>query len=132
MILDEFQEKSHVPTMVEIDKDIVPVIEEEQQIQLLRIAQESLANVDKHAQAEQVEVSLKRDGKMISLCISDDGHGFDPAHNIGDGAQHLGLKIMRGRVERVGGSLTIQSKPGTGTQVTARVPYTHTNGEFAK
>lgn len=132
MTVKDFQEKTNVRATLELDEDIVSLIQEEQQIQLLRIAQESLTNVDKHAQAELVEVSMIKEGNMISLCISDDGRGFDPAHITGDGAQHLGLKIMRGRVDRVGGSLTIQSQRGVGTQVTARVSCSHTNGIIAK
>jgi two-component system nitrate/nitrite sensor histidine kinase NarX len=120
--LQDFQEKSNVAASLEVDDSCLSEISKEEQIQLLRITQESLTNVRKHAEATAAEVSLTKNGEMITLSISDDGKGFDPANVVEDGTPHLCLKIMRGRVERVGGSLTIQSQPDHGTQIIVRVP----------
>jgi signal transduction histidine kinase len=88
-----------------------------------RIAQEALHNAVKYAQAEKIEVSVGRegpDGSSISLTVSDNGIGFEPA---GDSVNWgLGLLSMRERAQLAGGSWEIRSKPGKGTTVRARVP----------
>jgi signal transduction histidine kinase len=84
-----------------------------------RIAQEALHNVVKHARAAHVEVSLAcRDG-WLRLDIQDDGAGFDAG---GDFPGHLGLRSMRERATQLGGTLLIDSAPGHGTRVVAKVP----------
>jgi signal transduction histidine kinase len=95
-------------------------------IALYRIAQEALNNVVKHARASQVTVRLcysciERDesgmapGLSVLLIIRDDGCGFDPTQVLHD---HLGLGIMQERAHSIGASLTIDSHPGEGSQVT--------------
>ncbi|MEU0914462.1 sensor histidine kinase [Streptomyces althioticus] len=90
---------------------------------LLRIAQEALANTARHAGASRVGVTLSYMGDEVTLDIRDDGRGFDPlavpAHTSSGG---FGLDGMRARAERVAGSLTVESEPGGGTAVSARVP----------
>lgn len=79
------------------------------------IAQEALNNVAKHARADQVWVTLERHPDGASLCIRDDGQGFD-VNTVTP--EHLGLAIMRERTEAIGGKLEIESTPGAGTRVT--------------
>ena len=87
--------------------------------ELYRVAQEALNNVLKHAHAGRVTVRLDaRDGRA-ALEVADDGVGFEPALSGGGG---FGLPGMRERVERLGGSLWIESAPGAGTRVRAEVP----------
>ena len=86
---------------------------------LFRLAQEALANVSKHAEAEQVEITLTRIGGAITMNVADDGRGFDPESAAGKG---LGLRSMRERIEALGGELTVESAPGTGTRLVARWP----------
>lgn len=88
---------------------------------LYRIAQESLANVMKHAKATRVELELTCDGHEITLSIRDRGIGFDLEAVQ---AQHLGLGLvnMRERVRSVRGRLDIQSEPGRGTHITVQIP----------
>jgi len=93
------------------------------EVQLLRIVQEALANVRKHAQASHVDVRFWPAGNAWHVAVQDDGHGFDP--NVPSPAQHgthLGLHIMRERAESVGGTFEISSQPGVGTRVSAAVP----------
>ena len=95
----------------------------EDAIHLYRIVQEALANVARHAKAQEARVSLKeRDGEL-DLEIHDDGVGFaaGPGSNrsAGDG---LGLMGMRERAEHLNGSLAIESAPGKGTTIRVRVP----------
>lgn len=87
---------------------------------LFRIAQEALTNVERHAGARQVEISLVRRGRCLSLCIADDGEGFD-AHGIAQHPQRgIGLRNMMERMEAIGGRLAIDSSP-LGTRVVASI-----------
>ncbi len=88
----------------------------EAKIALYRIAQESLNNVAKHAGASQATVNLHCRPGCVSLCIRDDGSGFDLDRVPPDS---LGLGIMRERAEAIGATLTIESEIGRGTEVTA-------------
>jgi two-component system, NarL family, sensor histidine kinase UhpB len=97
---------------------------------LYRIAQEALANVQKHAGASRVHVRLRFGGDAVRLDVSDDGAGFDPrrladdgvAEGVAAGRSRLGLAGMRERAAIVGGSVDVSSRPGGGTRVTAVVP----------
>jgi signal transduction histidine kinase len=89
---------------------------------LLRIAQEALANVRKHAAASQVTVTLSYLDDVVVLDVADDGVGFDPAATQTGGG--LGLHAMRERVTQFAGSLTIESAPAQGTTVAAELPTT--------
>ncbi|MEZ0107821.1 signal transduction histidine kinase [Catenulispora sp. EB89] len=88
------------------------------QVVTLRIAQEALANVRKHAQAATVTVWLTYGAEQLTLAVEDDGVGMPETPCKG-----FGLRSMRERVEQVGGALTITSAPGAGTRVGAEVPY---------
>jgi two-component system sensor histidine kinase UhpB len=85
---------------------------------LFRIAQESLTNVARHAQAQRVALSLVQDRHGVHLLVRDDGCGYDPARQQGG----LGIFGMRERAALLGGTITIQSKAGQGTVVEMNVP----------
>ena len=91
---------------------------------LLRIAQGSLANVLRHADAARAELTLSYLGDEVALDVVDDGVGFDPraAHREEVDGIAFGLRAMRQRAERQGGSIEIESAPGEGTAVSARIP----------
>lgn len=87
-------------------------------MQILRIVQEALANIRKHAKAQHVRVLLScRDKKEYSLLIEDDGVGFDNQLREGNPGEHIGLSIMQERAQRLGGMLRIESEVGEGTRV---------------
>jgi signal transduction histidine kinase len=88
---------------------------------LYRIVQESLTNVARHAQATHVDVVTERRDKRVIVIVEDDGIGFDPEAAMQ--SSRLGLLGMRERAEMLGGSLAIESTPGTGTTVHVQVPY---------
>ena len=88
------------------------------EVVLLRVCQEALVNVRKHAGARSAAVRLDYDPGAIRLEVSDDGAGFDPARINGG----YGLRGMRTRVAEAGGTLTVRSAPGAGTHVCAMVP----------
>ncbi|GAA1525350.1 sensor histidine kinase [Kribbella lupini] len=90
---------------------------------LLRITQEALANVAKHASAERVGVTLSFIDDEVTLDIRDDGKGFDPLiRTERSSTGGFGLDGMRARAERIAGSLTVESEAGAGTALSARVP----------
>ncbi|MFD7247126.1 sensor histidine kinase [Streptomyces massasporeus] len=98
-------------------------LHEEVAATLLRIAQEALSNISRHAAASRVGVTLSFLGEEVILDIRDDGSGFDPlAVPARTGTGGFGLPGMRARAERIAGSLTVESEPGHGTAVSARVP----------
>ncbi|WP_201776819.1 sensor histidine kinase [Streptacidiphilus anmyonensis] len=104
----------------------------ETELALLRTAQEALANVAKHARARQVALTLSYLEAEVALDVVDDGTGFDPARAAvaaprTDGG--FGLVGMRERIESVAGTLQIESEPGSGTGISARVPAGPTEAE---
>jgi signal transduction histidine kinase len=86
---------------------------------LFRVTQEALTNVAAHAEAKLVEIHVEvRDGSLVTLCISDDGIGFDTAErSVG-----LGLLGMRERVSMLGGEFSVTSTPGEGTTIRVAAP----------
>ena len=98
---------------------IAPPVE----VTLLRVTQEALANVRRHACAREVTVTLSYMGDEVAVDIQDDGRGFVPGMLIGaNPGGGLGLTAMRERVEALGGTLTVESAPGEGTTVVAQLP----------
>ncbi|MFI1018448.1 sensor histidine kinase [Streptomyces sp. NPDC020965] len=90
---------------------------------LLRTAQEALSNASKHASASRVGVTLSFMDGEVALDVRDDGRGFDPLTlPARTGTSGFGLDGMRARATRIAGSLTVESEPGYGTAVSARVP----------
>ncbi|MBI5031418.1 MAG: PAS domain S-box protein [Chloroflexi bacterium] len=90
------------------------------QEELYHIVQEALNNVIRHAHAQSVQVCVQFSQNEIHLQVSDDGIGFD-LENASE-RSGLGLRGMRERVQRIGGTVQIESAPGKGTQVVVRVP----------
>jgi signal transduction histidine kinase len=91
------------------------------QTTMYRVFQEALTNVARHARAQVLAVELKADGTDLELVARDDGVGFDATAALTD-ASALGLHGMRERVALLGGSVEIESSPGHGTTVRARIP----------
>jgi PAS domain S-box-containing protein len=96
---------------------------------LYRIVQESARNMIKHSGARQAHVELNASIEEICLRIADDGAGFDPRSAAGAGG--LGLVSMRERLQLVGGTLSIDSRPAGGTRIDARIPL-YSGGRPAK
>jgi signal transduction histidine kinase len=94
----------------------------ESEAALLRTAQEALANIAKHAHATRAGLTLSYMGDEVLLDVRDDGDGFVPADQIRKSGSGFGLTSMRQRMSQVGGTLEIESEPGHGTAISARVP----------
>jgi len=91
---------------------------------LYRVSQEALTNVARHAQASRVDVSLRRLPKAACLEIKDNGKSFDPERIMHSRkVKRMGLLGMRERIEMVGGTFAIESAPGQGTTLRARIPF---------
>ena len=120
--LKQFAERNGIQAHLEVPEpnlSLSPVAE----LQALRITQEALANVRKHAQATNVCVTLRNVPKGVEMNIKDDGRGFEPTSGFdGNGSGHHGLAGMRERVEGLGGTLTTLAAPGEGTEVRVFLP----------
>ncbi|NLU41235.1 MAG: response regulator [Firmicutes bacterium] len=89
--------------------------------QILRIVQEALTNVRRHAAAKHVTVFVTDTDDRVHLVIRDDGRGFDPRRV--DGTRSFGVRIMQERAAEIGGRLEVVSSPGRGTEVQVEIPY---------
>ena len=95
------------------------------EVALLRVVQEALANVTKHASASRARVTLTYLDDEVTVDIRDDGAGFDPTAPLPEPSEldgGFGLVAMRGRVADLGGTFAVESEPGVGTSVMARLP----------
>ena len=94
------------------------------ELAFLRILQEALRNIEKHASARHIVVRLSKKGEFIRLAIKDDGAGFSPSQSPGnpESKGRLGLISMRERAASVGGTLRVKSVFGAGTEIEAVVP----------
>ena len=91
---------------------------------LLRISQEAIANAMKHSGANQINVHLSAGPEAIQLAVEDNGAGFDP--HVSSLSRGFGLVSMQERADRIGGDLTILTKPGAGTKVHLLLPILRT------
>src|SRR5207253_2141674 len=114
---DAFQARHGITVRVSVAEE--PEISLAAKEAVYRTAQEALQNVAKHARAQSVELALEQIGSEMILRIKDDGRGFDADRSY---PGHLGLQSMRERTAAVGGALHIQSSPGQGTSIEARLP----------
>jgi signal transduction histidine kinase len=93
----------------------------EVELHLVRIVQEAISNIRKHAQANFAQVKLAIAGDMLVLTVHDDGIGFNPWQMNIDNQPHFGLQTMRERAELAGAQLSLVSEPGVGTTVTLQL-----------
>jgi two-component system, NarL family, sensor kinase len=121
--LRELVKQFEARTEIAVDADLEEVGKPESQQLLHRAARELLTNVGKHAGAKTVRVGLRRHGDRITLTVSDDGRGFDPAvvgQSVADG--HIGLGSLLARFDAMGGAMDIDSASDCGTTVTVTSP----------
>ncbi|HYI15049.1 MAG TPA: GAF domain-containing sensor histidine kinase [Thermomicrobiales bacterium] len=121
--LTRWREQSGVvATLVTEPDEFAPRLSDAAELQMLRIIQEGLSNVRKHAGATVVTVHLIADDGWIEARIEDNGSGFDPTATRSADYPRFGLSTMRERAESVGGTLEIESAAGRGTRIVARMP----------
>jgi two-component system nitrate/nitrite sensor histidine kinase NarX len=121
-LVDEFQSKSGIQVeLILADGQPATALAPTVEVQLLRIIQEALTNIRKHARAQHVRVSLQSGPASVEVTIEDDGVGFEPDVPAGDG-RTFGLRIMRERGKEIGGVLEVSSAPGRGTYIRVQAP----------
>ena len=107
-------------------RDLPPSIENH----MFRIGQEAVNNALKHACAKTIDINLSYFEESVRLSVCDDGCGFNQAEVLaGTVGLHLGLRSLRERARKMGGHLTVISKPGQGTTIEVVVPFNKRNGE---
>ena len=97
------------------------------ELNLYRIVQEALNNIEKHSRATLVSISLAREGALLKAVILDDGDGFDPRQprRPGPKGTGMGLVDMKERAAFVGGQCVFHSTPGRGTEISITIPLPH-------
>lgn len=121
--LDEYAPMSGVQLSLEADERVELLeLPPEVEIQLLRVVQEALANVRKHARATHAAVRLALADGELAIEIADDGQGFDPRLEAHTGWPRFGLQTMRERAQALGGRFAVESGPGAGTRVRVSLP----------
>lgn len=118
--IKRFEQQWGIETDLQVIDGLEPLIVSTQvELQFMRILQESLMNILRHATASHVSVLLQGDRDRLCMQIHDNGRGFDPE---AVSYERLGLQIMHERAESLGGELTISSGSGTGTTVRIDLP----------
>src|SRR6266536_1540326 len=127
--VEQFEERHQIKTNLQAD-DAANQLSPRASLQLFRFIQEALTNVRKHAAAHQAQVSLICDGSgILKVVIADDGQGFLPGSQRNGKARPLGLTSMRERITSLGGTFSVASESGEGTQVSATIPMAPTRRE---
>ncbi|MCB0034051.1 MAG: sensor histidine kinase [Anaerolineales bacterium] len=119
-VVQKWQQQSDINTHTAVTGEY-RVLHPEAEVTLIRATQEALANIQKHAHAQEVRVTLSYMGNVVILDVQDDGMGIEQAAPSTNGGGY-GLIAMRQRVEQVGGRLTIESDPEDGTTVAVEIP----------
>ena len=100
-------------------------LEPNTEVELIRICQESLANIRRHAEAKNVKIAIREAGGYLKVAVRDDGRGFDAIafyQNNGKESKWHGLAVMQERAQSIGGKLRVLSQPGHGTEIEIDVP----------
>jgi two-component system nitrate/nitrite sensor histidine kinase NarX len=120
--LDKYSHQSGVRATLATDYALEPTLSPRAEVQVIRVIQEALTNVRKHSGASSAIVRISNGDDWVTFVIQDDGRGFDLGGTLLDRDSGFGLHTMRERMELIGGTLAIDSAPGRGTRVIARVP----------
>ncbi len=116
-LISNFRKKTGMRVLLQKDWDAAQ-LEPSKELQILRIVQESLANIRKHSEAHTVRVLMRCDDSLSGeVLIEDDGVGLQTPAFSGHPGEHIGLSIMEERARKMGGELKIESEPGEGTRV---------------
>ncbi len=125
---DYLQEHYGLKTVIKSDEHYKPM-GNETMVLLFQMVRELMLNVAKHAQASQIEISIRREDGNLVIYVTDDGVGFDSQHlyNSREKPRSFGLFSVRERIECLGGSLLIDSRPERGSRVSLTVPVWQDN-----
>jgi signal transduction histidine kinase len=114
----KFSSLSKIPVDLKVNSGAESIaFDAEVEMQLLRIVQEALTNIRKHAFAEEAWIALMSNDKKITLTIGDNGRGFDPNSDSDEKRIQIGLQSMQERALAIGANFHVDSEPGAGTRV---------------
>jgi signal transduction histidine kinase len=120
--IGKFENRYNIHVEFTKSHPVIPRLGAAMEMTVLRIVQEALLNIARHAQADHVSLSLQCEENAIVLTIEDNGIGIPTLDNRNHSDGH-GLMIMRERAEAVGGTLTVSSVSGKGTRIEANLPF---------
>jgi two-component system sensor histidine kinase UhpB len=128
-LCEDFQERTDVAVILTCSS-LVKCLSTEVGLAVYRIVQEGLSNVQKHARATQAVLQIRRSGDSLELRVRDNGKGFRavPGRSHRTNGHGFGLMNMRERAVLLGGSLDVISRPGSGTEIVARIPVNEVRG----
>jgi two-component system, NarL family, nitrate/nitrite sensor histidine kinase NarX len=121
-LLHEFSAQNHIQVKLEAEGAETVRLSPASEPQVIRIVQEAMSNVRKHAQVDRARVCVECKESWLIVSVQDDGLGFDPAKLATPDGLHFGLLGMRERAEGLGGKLEIVTAPGKGTRLTVLLP----------
>ncbi|HJQ13487.1 MAG TPA: PAS domain S-box protein [Anaerolineales bacterium] len=121
-LVAQFRSRHHINVQFRNNHLAIPRLDPNLELALLRIAQEALFNIAKHANTEEAALTLRQEGDMIYLAIEDQGAGIKSLQSAKRSGAH-GLTIMRERAEAFGGDFNVTSVHGQGTKIEVRVPF---------
>jgi two-component system nitrate/nitrite sensor histidine kinase NarX len=124
--LERYEHQATITTRFETDFDEPPPLSPQAEIHVIRVIQEALTNIRKHARARHAVVRVSSAPGAVVFSVEDDGRGFDITDLAVKHDGGFGLQSMRERMELIGGTLSIESAPRKGTRVIARVPLAST------
>jgi two-component system nitrate/nitrite sensor histidine kinase NarX len=115
-VIEKFKYDTGIKTVFQNNVEDIE-LPQEFESQIVRIVQEALANIKKHARSRTVRVMMRNDGENYHVLIEDDGVGFDDSKQSINPRDHIGLQVMRERAATIGGELNVESVPAEGTRV---------------
>lgn len=121
-----YARQADLPAVVETELTQDPALSPHSEVQVIRVVQEALTNVRKHAEATRAVVRVAERGDEVAVEIDDDGRGFDACSRVVEDPAGYGLRSMHERAALAGGSLLVESRPGSGTRVRMVVPRCRT------
>lgn len=120
--LKHFSQMHGIKSTFEVGDQIIPDLSPHVELQAIRIIQEALSNIRKHAEATQVFVKVTASANEVILSIQDDGKGFDVSQIEQNDFSKFGIRTSRERAESIHSKLDIESSPEHGTKVTLSIP----------
>ena len=120
--LHEFSKETGISVELKVADEATTRLSAHAEVQLIRIIQEALANIRKHAHAKRAWVIFDTEGDKAKITVQDDGRGFDPRDAARLSRASFGLQSMRERAELAGGTSAVESQQGKGTSLIVRLP----------
>lgn len=121
--VEQWEEASEVTATLKVSPEAACIhLAPAAEIQLMRIVQEALSNVRKHARATAVCISFEHNEQDLQVEVADNGQGFDPSRLRSAGWPRFGLQTMRERAESIGGTFSLATTSGEGTRVVVHIP----------